>query len=100
MVLCGGETTMDEFLASSARLKQACADFLKIDVAMALTFSGIALRTQDSAKERRNRESARKAYDTVLKLMDKVTLTRDDARILAHNLQRLKSELVSLGEVF
>ena len=91
---------MDEILASGTRLNQACADFLKIDIAMGLTFSGIALRTQDSAKERRNRESARKAYDTVLKLMERVTLTRDDARILAHNLQRLKSELVSLGDVF
>jgi len=28
MVLCGGETTMDEILASGTRPNQACADFL------------------------------------------------------------------------
>jgi len=91
--------TLDDFVASGARMNRVCADFLKIDVAMALTFSGIALQTEDPEKQQRNRRSARRAYDTVLGLIHKVPLTHDDARILARNLQRLKSELLRLGEV-
>jgi hypothetical protein len=92
--------TADEIIASGARLNRASVNFLKIDVATALTFSEIALQTPDSEKQRRNRRSARKAYDTVLRLMGRVSLTKDDAQSLSRNLQRLKSELVRLGETF
>jgi len=91
--------SVDDFLASGARLNRVRVDFLKIDVATALTFSGIALQTQDPEKRQRNRRSARRAYDTILGLIHRVPLTLDDAQILARNLRRLKSELVRLGEV-
>jgi len=91
---------MDELLNSAARLNRASADFLKADVATALTFSGIALESEDPLKRDRNRRAARKAYDTVVRLMERVTLTDGDVKILARNLQRLKSELDRLGEAF
>ncbi len=92
--------TVDELLASGMRLNRAGADFLKVDVQTALTFTRIALQTKDPASRRRNRNSACKAYDTVLRLISKVQLSDSDARILGSNLERLKSELRELGEIF
>lgn len=80
-------------------LNKAGVEFLRLDVEVGLTFSGIALQAQDSEKRARNLRAARKAYDTVLRLMDKVTLTEDGAKSLARNLFQLKCELVMLGEV-
>ena len=58
------------------------------------------MRAENSVKKVRNRQSARRAYDTVVRLMDRVDLPDEDAQLLARKLKRLKSELVSLGEVF
>lgn len=92
--------TVDELLANVRRLNRATVDFLKVDVETALTFSGIALQTDNSVKKERNQRSARKAYDSVLKLAEKVDLTDQDVQTLSRNLARLKSELQTLGEVF
>ena len=89
---------MDELLATRKRLNRANSDFLKVDVQTALTFTGIALQTTDPVKRQRNQRSARKAYDTVLRLMGKVQLSESDARTLGSGLERLKSELRELGE--
>ena len=91
-----GETN----LASRARFNQVSAEFLLVDVETGLTFSGIALRTKDPDKKLRNRHTARKAYDTVLRLVEKVYLDQDQAQSLNANLKRLRSELVTLGEIF
>jgi hypothetical protein len=91
--------TMDEILASRNRLNQASAEFLKIDVETALTFSQIARESQDSWKRQRNRDNARKGYETILRLIDKVNLTDDDARFLADRLEELRFNLRILGEV-
>jgi len=89
---------MDELLATRNRLNRASADFLKVDVQTALTFTGIALQATDPVKRQRNQRSARNAYDTVLRLIGKVQLSESDARVLGSNLERLKSELRELGE--
>lgn len=81
-------------------LNKAGADFLRLDVEIGLTFSGIALQAQDSEKRARNLRAARRAYDTVLRLTDRVTLTKDGAQSLARSLCRLKCDLVRLGEIF
>ena len=91
---------MDDILATRARLNQASADFLKVDVVTALTFSKIALESHDSVKRRRNCENARRGYDTIVRLADKVTLTSNEAQFLAEKLQELRSDLLRLGEVF
>jgi len=75
------------------------AEFLKLDLELGLTFSGIALQAQDSERRARTRQLSRKAYDTVLRLMHRVKLTDEDAQSLARNLIRLKCDLVMLGEI-
>ena len=92
--------TLDELLSQGRELNHVSVDFLKIDVTTALTFAGIAQQTDDAVKKSRNQRAARKAYDTVLHLAEKVNLSPDDAEILAGNLARLKSELQALGETF
>lgn len=92
--------TVDEKLAALARHNKACVDFLKTDVAAGLTFAETARTARTSSKRERNRHSARRAYDTVTKLIGRVTLTEFDAKILGRDLARLKSELRGLGESF
>jgi len=94
------KSTLDQFLAFGTRLNRTKVDFLKIDVETALTFAGIAMQAEDRVKKARNRQSARKAYDTVVRLMDRVDLSDEDAQLLARKLKRLRSELATLGEVF
>jgi type IV secretory pathway TrbF-like protein len=92
--------TIDALLASEKQFNQAGTQFLKVDVATALTFANTALQADDPEKKRRNRASARKAYDTVVRMMKKLKLSASDAEEIQQGLQRLKSELVTLGEVF
>ena len=90
--------------ADVARLEQQFnrtgTDFLKIDVATGLTFAQTALSTDDLTKKQRNRRSARKAYDTVLRMAKKVTLQEQDAKELEYGLSKLKADLIQLGEQF
>lgn len=76
------------------------ADFLRIDSEVALTFSGIALGASDHDRRSRTSQAARKAYDTVIRLREGVDLTDAESNKLDANLQRLKSELQSLGQTF
>ena len=89
-----------DLLENGKRFNQVSTDFLKVDLDLALTFTGIALETDNAAKKKRNQQSARKAYDTVLKLLKNVDLDEQYAQVLHTNLDRLKSELQVLGEVF
>lgn len=89
-----------ELLEQSKKFKQVSTDFLKVDLETALTFTGIALQADNDAKKKRNQQSARKAYDTILKLLRNVEPEEGDAQVLRSNLERLKSELQRLGEVF
>ena len=74
-------------------------DFLLVDSQIALTFSGIALRANDSDKRTRTAQAARKGYDTIMRLMD-VDLSQGERDKLDANLQRLKNELQTLGQTF
>lgn len=90
--------TVDQLLASQSRFNKASTDFLKLDLETALTFTGLALQTDERTKRERNQRAARRAYDTILRLLDRVTLSDADAEFFEHNLKRLKSELIALGE--
>ena len=57
------------------RANRAAASFLQIDSEAGLTFSGIALHTDDSEKRRRNARIARQAYDTIVRLRQDFDLT-------------------------
>ena len=89
--------TVDELLASRERMNQAGADFLKVDLETALTFVKIARNTSDRARRGRSATAAKKAYDTILKLVDKIELSTHDERILTRGLRKLRSELEKAG---
>jgi len=92
--------TPAELLAIEKQFNKTGGDFLKVDLATALTFIATARHADDPEKKRRNRQFARKAYETVLKLAERVHLSSDDREELQRGLRRLRSELVELGEVF
>jgi hypothetical protein len=88
----------DDLTASGRQLNAANADFLRIDVETALTFTGLALNTDDREKKKRNRKNARKAYDTVLHFLPRVTFAPGEEALIQEMLGRLKNDLVQLGE--
>jgi hypothetical protein len=92
--------TVDELLATRDRMNRASADFIKIDVETALTFAKIARDADNATRRTRNQRAARKAYDTILKLLSKVDWTAEDGRVVEKGLDRLKAELKMLGEIF
>ena len=75
-------------------------DFLQLDSQVALTFSSIALQTNDPEKRKRTTQTARTAYDTIARLRGNVELTKAESDHLDVNMKRLKSELQSLGQSF
>ena len=82
------------------RTNRIGADFLRVDSQIALTLSGMALAARDPEKRRRTAEIARKAYDTITQLRQKIVLSSAQRGCLDANLQRLKSELQSIGQRF
>ena len=89
---------MDDLLDSRERMNRASAEFLKIDVNTALAFLHSARLSIDTERQERSRRAARKAYETILRLMARVQLSREDAQILKQGLERLKNELEGLGD--
>ena len=99
---CGhpaGRPTIDELLATRARMNQASAEFLKIDIQTALTFAKIARQTFDNTRKDRSTSAAKKAYDTILRLAKKIDLSKNDQRLVTEGLALLRSELQALGLV-
>jgi acetylornithine/succinyldiaminopimelate/putrescine aminotransferase len=72
--------------------------FLRTELLVGLTLTKIAMDAQHRDKIDRNRANARKAYDTVLRFMPRVSITRDEAIEINAKLAKLKSELRELGE--
>lgn len=89
-----------DLMASLERMNQASVQFLKIDLETAFTFVRIAQDTKDTARRARNIQSARKAYETVLKFSRKLDLHPDDTLTINQALEGLKTKLTRLGEVF
>jgi hypothetical protein len=92
--------TMDEFLSSGAKLNRTGVEFLRTDLETLLIFTNIAMSTDNWEERTRNRQAARKAYDSILRFLKKVNLSGNDARFFSKNLRRLKSDLQMLGETF
>ena len=90
--------TVADLKRTEQQFNRAGTNFLKADVATALTFSEVALSTDDPDKKRRNQQSARKAYDTVLRMAKKINLREEDAKELKDALRQLQTNLVRLGE--
>jgi hypothetical protein len=75
-------------------------NFLKIDVETALTFSKLARQSTNEEKKERNRQHARRAYDTILHLWNTVAFTPDEEAYMRDMLTQLKIDLEMLGEKF
>ena len=84
--------------ALSTRHNRLSADFLQIDSEIALTLAGIALETTNEERRRRMILTARRAFDTIIRLRKDVVLSDAEGDKLDFNLLRLKGELQSLGQ--
>jgi uncharacterized protein YicC (UPF0701 family) len=98
--LAGNKKLIQQLTAIGEQLNATNADFLKIDVETALTFSGLALQTDNREKRDRNRKNARKAYDSILRLWDGVTFTPSQEGYIHEMMSRLKDDLEFLGDKF
>ena len=79
------------------RTNKLGAEFPQIDSEIALTFTSLALAARNNETRRRTTETARKAYNAIMRLRKSIKLTDAQSVQLDTNLQRLKSELQRLG---
>ena len=73
-------------------------EFVKVELKTGLTFSNIALQAKDATKISRNTMNARKAYDTLLRFLDRSALSDQDLADVEKSLAKLKANLLLLGE--
>lgn len=71
---------------------------LRTELSLGLTFSGIALQSDNPEKTARNTANARKAFDVALRLIHKIILTTEEKSETDAGLAKLKADLVKLGE--
>jgi len=84
--------------ALESRTNKLRAHFLLIDSEIALTFATIASGASNQEKRRRTAQTARTAYDTIMRLRKHTNLDEAERKKLDDNVQRLKSELQRLGQ--
>src|SRR5215813_1681294 len=89
---------MTDLNQTGQRLNQTSKDFLRVDVETALTFTEAALTTDNPDKKDRNTKNAKKAYDTIQRLSERVTYTDSEQAYMSEMLARLKKDLKILGE--
>jgi len=71
--------------------------FLKTELKTGMTFARIAATAKHRKRRDRNLANARKAYDTAREYLQKLTFTPETSSQL-HELERLRHQLVELGE--
>lgn len=81
-----------------AQTNRAGAQFMLVDVEVALTLSGLALKTNRPENRERQSASALKAYDTIMRLRENLDLNEAESDKLDSKLRRLRSELRQLGK--
>ena len=84
--------------ALESRTNKLRAHFLLIDSEIGLTFARIASGASNQEKRRRTAQTARTAYDTIMRLRKHTNLDEAERKKLDDNVQRLKSELQRLGQ--
>lgn len=82
-----------------AESNQIGVQFLLADLAVGITFLNVAEVTQIGATRSRNVRSAREAYETVLRLLPRVTPSEDEQALLNAKIAELKQRLMSAGVV-
>ena len=81
-------------------LNQSGVSFLLTDLDIAMTFMNVADASRIEETTRRNYTNARAAYDTVLRLLEKLTPTADEREAIDAKLASLKMRLQSVGQQF
>ena len=89
---------MNDWLRSSA--SNNAFEFLLTDLDTALTFMNVADSSDKVAIRQRNHANARRAYDTVVRLMQNLSLDDTEEAELAEKLALLKLRLQSVGQQF
>ena len=74
--------------------------FLLVDLDTALTFMDIAETTGNEETRQRNFENARYAYDSILRLMQKVTLDDAQNEAIRKKLTLVRTRLEAVGQKF
>ena len=84
----------------ASEFNQTGADFLKIELKTGLTFASIAVGEEPGSEKRiTNQANARKAYETVLRLRNRLEIpTEAITREIQNGLDQLRSALEELGE--
>jgi hypothetical protein len=71
--------------------------FLIADLAVALTFLDVAEVSDSEEARRRNRQNAYAAYDTVLRLLPRISPSEEERPALESRLAALRDRLLALG---
>jgi hypothetical protein len=88
------DKTTERLIAQSNRIG---LEFLLADLDLAQTFLNVAEVTVIEDARTRNRENAREAYQTVVRLLPRIVLKLEDREELNRRLLALKSQLEELG---
>lgn len=81
------------------RIQETSFEFLITDLDLGLTLCRIASDAgDDSEKRNRNRQNARKAYESILGFSEKLHLTEEQDRELKDKLRELRTSLEKLDE--
>jgi hypothetical protein len=78
---------------------QTGVELLLVDLDLALTFLDVADTSHIEETRQRNRNNARKAYDTVLRLLETLKPDAGQRRAIDAKLVLLKTRLQAVGEL-
>ena len=83
-----------EFVVGSSG---AGTEFLRAELLAGITRAHIAENTSDESKTQRNRQEARKAYDSIFRFLPQTLLSQQEKEQIVSKLTELKVALRSLG---
>jgi len=87
-----------EFSEIAERFRSTTLSFILSELEVADTFAQIALETDDRERALRNRQNARKGYDTALHFLATINVAPDERTQIEERLDPLKEKLLELGE--
>jgi hypothetical protein len=75
-------------------------DFVLVDLDLGMTFMDVAETSRVAETTSRNQNNARRAYDAVLRLSEKLKLSPSQRQAIDAKLPVLKARLQSVGQQF
>jgi GH35 family endo-1,4-beta-xylanase len=88
---------MDDLRRASADLAKSGIEFVITELDMALTFLDIADTSKIDETVKRNQENARKAYETVQRLLKDLRPNRDEKALIGAKISVLEARLQAGG---